>query len=318
MTIIWAVLIGVIYFGIVWQIIDACLGGLWFGTQSKNWIPVQAKITGYSVGLRTTYRKDTTVTSWGYEVKYSYDVSGITYQSSGFNARGFETFAHAEIAATRLYPIGQDVEIAYNPKNPQINSSDIGLSCSSILLYLTGLFMGSGLLVSGINVILPSIVNLSNKRLLFDLSLYIARLGVVGLIPIFYASFILIADTFQRLIVGLQNSHPGRKYTWLARLIISFSSCISTVVAAAIAFQSPIVLGLVLLLTLYIPFIMIVLAFITDCLISRSSALKHENGSLDRRGHWLFNLIVGCLNFFLSTALSVFLLQYPFVRVDAI
>jgi hypothetical protein len=297
-----ALLIGLIILGIGVQMLDTGLMVLHFGIQGNKWIPVQAEVTGYLAGLNTSYKKDWTVKSYAYEIEYTYTVLGRIYQSSGFGKAGFETAESAEMEASRLYPHGQSIEVAYDSRNPELNSSLISLSSNEVLLNLLILFMGSGILFSCMNVLLTPIAR-------SFLSPYIVRIPLIFTLPIFYASLLLISYSFQYVVNGLKSCRLEHRIIWLLRLMVS---CL-------VFFQNVIIRVITVISIFLAPFIMFFLAMTLDLINSKqNSHSKHKIGHLENKMNWLFNLVVGCLTFTFTAILSAVFFQAPIIRISEI
>jgi hypothetical protein len=86
--------------------------------KSKHWPRIQAKIIRYEINQYTTGGQ-ASLTRYGYSTISFYEIQGHSYVTPHAWHGGFVTWETAEQEAFRSCPIGESVELAYNPNDPQ-------------------------------------------------------------------------------------------------------------------------------------------------------------------------------------------------------
>jgi Protein of unknown function (DUF3592) len=119
--------------------------------KSKHWPRIQAKIIRYEVSQYTTGGQ-ASQTRYGYTTISSYEIHDHFYPNHYAWHGGFTTWETAEQEALRSCPIGEWVELAYNPRDPQQSrpASKVGWdwdSCIGILFGIPFFSVGFGLFV---------------------------------------------------------------------------------------------------------------------------------------------------------------------------
>jgi len=92
-------------------------------------------------------------TTWGPEVRYSYIVNGVTYESSNFcfTATGSENSWKKAKAIIDKYPVNGSVKVYYMPDNPKNSAIKLGRVNSYIVLWA---IFGPLMLASGLTILL--------------------------------------------------------------------------------------------------------------------------------------------------------------------
>ncbi|MDH3217219.1 MAG: DUF3592 domain-containing protein [Candidatus Krumholzibacteria bacterium] len=129
---------------------DAKASATWPAAYGKI---VTSQVTKKSHQSRRNGRQRTTVTYWA-NLSYRYDVDGLRYTSDtvSFGEYGSDDPEHARDVVHR-YPEGKEVEVHYNPTDPEVAVLEPGVSRSSYLALGLGLVFsitGAALLVGGI------------------------------------------------------------------------------------------------------------------------------------------------------------------------
>jgi Protein of unknown function (DUF3592) len=98
---------------------------------SKKWSKASAKFTHYEVHRYTTGGR-TSKTEYDYVSICAYEVEERFYVNRDSRHRGFKTWEEAENAASASCPIGQSLDLFYNPKDPARSTLSPGLNWDSI------------------------------------------------------------------------------------------------------------------------------------------------------------------------------------------
>jgi hypothetical protein len=115
--------------------------------KSKHWPKIQAKIIRYEVSQYTTGGQSSQ-TRYGYTTISSYEIQDDFYFSRYAWHGGFITWETAEQEALCSCPIGEWVELLYNPRDPQQSrpASEVGWDWDSFIGILFGIpFFSIGL-----------------------------------------------------------------------------------------------------------------------------------------------------------------------------
>jgi hypothetical protein len=97
------------------------------------------------------------VDMWCPEVSYQYIIDGKTYISNSIDINNLYCSEHNDNLAKKvvsLYPIGKQVQVYYNPKNPTIAVLEPGLPISMelewILTFIASVVIGACLILGGL------------------------------------------------------------------------------------------------------------------------------------------------------------------------
>jgi hypothetical protein len=113
--------------------------------ESKKW-PVTKGVVISSQLERNSNRKKVNgnyvlVTTFNAKITYTYQVSSIAYTSSRITFADPKTMSHEQAVCftTILYPLGKEVEVYFNPKEPNTCALVPGLTINSSLPFMVSL-----------------------------------------------------------------------------------------------------------------------------------------------------------------------------------
>ncbi|OYE00386.1 DUF3592 domain-containing protein [Nostoc sp. 'Peltigera membranacea cyanobiont' 232] len=162
------------------------------GYQSRKWVVTQALVNNHRVNSYNTGTRDNEIRRYSYIVIYTYVVDGIKYTSEGvgegrFAKGGFATAAEAEAATSQLYPVGQVLNVFYNPKKHDESVSSKGLGWNS--WNLLAVLIGFGVFSFSTGVLLEfilSVFGLDGKNLLKLMTNFFVVLPITILLALCY------------------------------------------------------------------------------------------------------------------------------------
>lgn len=124
---------------------------------SKNWPVAPGQVQSTRPQRSTSSRKYNP--PYHYAVTYRYEVAGIAYSNNRYSlgdgptaSKRFQSKGEAIAAARKDYPVGQTIDIYYNPAEPSSSVIKPGVSFGT----LVPLVMGCIFLPSGIGLLLIS------------------------------------------------------------------------------------------------------------------------------------------------------------------
>ena len=94
---------------------------------SKRWPVAQGSVVSTRARLQSSSTGNSSPSSYSYafEVTYAYEVDGEQYEGDRFSlgegstaSRAFPERSDAQVAASRDYPTGSEVDVYYDPENP--------------------------------------------------------------------------------------------------------------------------------------------------------------------------------------------------------
>jgi Protein of unknown function (DUF3592) len=165
--------------------------------QSKNWIAILAIVEGHKMISSGQYGVVDYYHCW---ILCTYDVQGRRYQNS--NQLNRETWnshspyirgniqANVEASAWRDYPIGQTVQLFYNPKSPAESTASIDHDYVSALGWFSCLGLGICFLLMGMMLVAPAILQILGRR--DNISPTLMPFFVMSILAVFGISFLTI------------------------------------------------------------------------------------------------------------------------------
>ncbi len=119
--IIWSGFLDLFFGGAgIWCLVKTFSSGL-LGIKSKSWPTVEGNITtSETEKMEGEDTEGIRLVAYKPNIRYSYTVSGVQYTSSRISFEGIKT--SGKIAAKEMlarYPIGKQITVYYNPRNPQ-------------------------------------------------------------------------------------------------------------------------------------------------------------------------------------------------------
>jgi hypothetical protein len=176
--------------------------------QRQHWPRIQSKIIRYEVNRYTTGGQ-ASETRFAYATISSYEVQDHFHLHECASHGGFKTWECAESEALQRCPIGQWVELIYNPEDPQQSRlpNDMGWKWSSF----RGIWLGVAIASIGAGFLLGAILYIRNMPL--EIIFYTAKFSLIilGMCIVIIFSCSPLAAIFMAIRKGLRKMMMSQK-----------------------------------------------------------------------------------------------------------